>query len=1087
MLTVYKASAGSGKTFQLVVEYLKLLVANPSNYKHILAVTFTNKATNEMKSRILEQLYALAQNEGSDYLPVLTEELKLPQKMIRQRAKVVLKNILHDYNRFSVNTIDSFTQRVIKAFNREMGISPNFTLELDDSMILEEAVDRLLSKIDSDAKLRKWLVQFSEEKIKENHSQQIETDIKALGKELFNEKFQLFFPEANKSEYTRENLEMLRNELYKIIAGFENTIAKMAKEAVASMHDSDFSFNDFSYKLSGVAGYIKKLSEGTIYEPGARVLQAEEDPLKWFAKNHKEKVALQFCVEHHLHPQLCKILDFYRSNSIEYNTAIVVKKQLRMLGILTDLKEEIRLLANEKGVLQISDSNLLLSRIIGNSESPFIYEKIGNHFRNFMLDEFQDTSALQWNNFKPLIANSLSEGNNNLLVGDVKQSVYRWRNSDWNILATGIQDAFPGFPPAEKPLEKNWRSEKNIIDFNNAVTGSLKTTFEESLFEKTEPEIQQVYREKFGKIYEHFLQQPGKPERERKGFAKVEFFPEEDFEEQSNLKLVEEVKQLQDKGLQASEIAILIRRNNEGAKIIETFLAAAKQEENAGYNLSVLSNESLFLHASKGVNFVIFTVELLVDPQNKITKAAMLHLWKSWLEKELKKSGIILNGKKSQLAFDFISETEKNSPLDINFENKFDELLQPVINEIKEKVLLLSLDETITEICASFHLFQVESELPFLQTLIDKAAEIKKTVSNDLSNLLYWWAEKGNQISVSVNENTNSVRLLTIHKSKGLEFSAVLIPHFNWNSSWSPQYAPLLWCSSGKAPFNRFPLLPVKAAEELKETFFKFDYYDEKASSFIDTLNLVYVAFTRAKSVLMIHCKDNGTKNSPGKFVNGLLKDALKQMEAVNSFAQSWNSEKTVFSFGEIPVFEPVQIKSNSNIIKHYSYNDFHQRIKLRLSSDGFLVKGEMNKSVKNWGKIIHEILSTVETAEDVEKACRKALHDGKINDKELDIIRDKIETGIKNPEVGSWFDGSYKILNERSLLTNQRNLRPDRMMFSGKNAVVVDYKLGEEHPEKYHAQVRQYARTLKQTGFEKVEGYLWYINQNRIEKVGVF
>ncbi len=1087
MLTVYKASAGSGKTFQLVVEYLKLLIENPHNYRFILAVTFTNKATNEMKSRILEQLNLLGNNGKSDYLSILSTELNLSEELVRKQAKQALKYILHDYNRFSVNTIDSFTQRIIKAFNREMGISPNFTLELDNTMVLEEAVDRLLSKLDSDPKLRKWLVQFSEEKIKDNYSQRIEDDIKKLGKELFNEKFQLFFPEKDNSVYTRENLESFRIEIIKITTWFENTLKTKAKEAVSIINKNNFSFEDFTYKLTGIAGYLKSLSEGNVKEPGSRVLDAEQDSEKWIQKKHEHRAVLQTLVDTQLQPALLDILSFYRDNFIQYCTATAVKKQLRMLGILTDLKEEIKTLLHEKGMLQISDSNLLLSRIIGDSESPFIYEKIGSHFSYFMLDEFQDTSALQWNNFKPLIANSLSEGNNSLIVGDVKQSIYRWRNSDWNILATGIKDAFPGFPPIEKPLEKNWRSDLNIIDFNNAAIESLKNTFEEFLFDEIAPAEQPAYLGKFNKIYEHFRQEPGNPERERKGFVKIEFLEEENFEENSALQLVEEVKQLQDNGLAASEIAILIRRNSEGTKIIETFLAASKLKENSGYNLSVLSNESLFLYTSKGVNFIIFIIELLLNPEDKIAKSALLHLLKSWLKPELEKSGIHFNTETNiQFSFDF---ENKQWQLTADFEEEFENEFRHFLENVKKKVLLASLDETITEIAALFQLFTLESELPFLQALIDKAAEIKTSVSNDLSNLLHWWKEKGFKTSVIVNEDTNSVRLITIHKSKGLEFSAVLLPNFNWDSSWSPKLAPTLWCNSFVEPFNKFPLLPVKAVKELSSTWFKNEFYEEKVSSFIDTLNLAYVAVTRAKSVLAIHCKNpNAEKQErPGKSVNSLFKYALHQMSTSKDFGECWNNEQTLFQFGQLPFFKNEKKYRTSELIKNYRFTNFSSRIKLRINSEDFLLDREAGKSVKNRGKLVHEILSAIETGTDVEKACRAALNEGKINEQELEFIQTTIHSALQLPEVRTWFDGTYKVLNERNILSGEQILRPDRIMISGKNAVVVDYKAGEKNQEKYNAQVKRYARKLKETGIERVEGYLWYINKNEVEKVCEF
>ncbi len=1091
MLTVYKASAGSGKTFQLVAEYLKLLLKNPVSYRHILAVTFTNKATNEMKSRILEQLYLLANHRDSDYTKLLKNETSLTEKTIRERARRVLKNILHDYNRFSVSTIDSFTQRVIKAFNREMGISPHFTLELDNDLILEEAVDRLLAKVDSDKQLRKWLVEYSKEKIRENRSHRIEEDIKLLGGELFKEKFQLYFPLAGSGKntpYTRENLESFRKELDKITAWFENTLRTKGKEGVAIFSNEGLEMEDFSGKGRGIGGFWVKLAEGKFPNFTKTVADCAEDPEKWYAKTSKKTNQIHQLVETRLRPLLQEILFFYYENLTKYQSATEVRKQLRVLGILTDLKEEVTALLHEKGVLQLSDSNLLLSKIIGDSDSPFIYEKIGTRFNYYMLDEFQDTSSLQWENFKPLVANALAEGHPALLVGDVKQSIYRWRNSDWNILASQINSDFPHYPPTEIPLEKNWRSERNIIDFNNAAIGELKKAFENFLFEEIENED---YQEKFRSIYQHFRQEPGKPEKERKGKVEISFLPEDDFEENSANQLVEEVKQLQDKGLKASETAILIRKNKEGAKIIETFLAAAKRDENKGYNLSVLSNESLFLFASQGVNLVMRVVELLIDPENKIQKTALLHLWLSWLKPLLNDLGS-LQSNKSQLTFEFENSSPGDWLIDNDFEIVFDKELGATMEQLREKVLLTSLDETVTEICASFGLFDIQSELPFLQTLIDQAAGVKTSLSNDLSNLLFWWNEKGYKTSVTINEEVDSVRLLTVHKAKGLEFEAVLLPFFNWDTSWTGNQAPLLWCRPETGPFNRFPLLPVKAGSKLSDTIFQEDYFEEKVNSFTDTLNLVYVAFTRAKSALFVHCKkprekkNAKDKGKPGKSVNALLAYSLKQMANGydGNFAGCRNEENTAFRYGELPAFSKKEGTQEVGWIKKYHHHDFSNRIRLRLNSEDFLITGEQNRSVKNTGKLVHEILAEVETADHIQSACNKAFREGRITEAEQEAILKKLEKSLENPAIKSWFDGSYKVLNERNLLAPEKILRPDRIMVSGKQAVVVDYKWGEKMPEKYRKQVIRYAETLKASGFGKVEGYLWYINQDEVEKV---
>ncbi len=1083
MLTVYKASAGSGKTFQLVVEYLRLLLKNPLNYRHILAVTFTNKATNEMKTRILETLNDLASGKASKYIAEIQKENHLSEEQIRKNAKLVLKNILHDYNRFSISTIDSFTQRTIKAFNRELGISPNYRLELNSEMILAEATDRLLAKIDKDKKLLNWLKDFSREKIEESYSQRIEEDIKALGKELFKENFQLFFPDNSESVYSRENLISFGKELNQLKIQFENNSKNLGKKAVNLISDNGFSVDDFFYKKAGIAGFLQTIANGEIKEPGSRVLAAEAAPENWYSDKHPNAAKLHRLAETLLQPLLHELLEFYRNNEEQYFTVLAVQKQLRMLGILTDLKEEIKLLLHEKGVLQMSDSNLLLSKIIGQSDSPFIFEKTGSYYNHFMLDEFQDTSGLQWHNFKPLITNSLAEGNKNLLVGDVKQSIYRWRNSDYRILAEQIHFDFTENQLEKHTLDKNWRSDKNIIDFNNRIFENLKTIFEENLLKSIE-ENTENHIERFRNIYRSIEQQPGKNDAAQKGYVKISFLDEKDFETDSAELLIEQVKQLQDKGIKASETAIIIRKNKEGTPIIEAFLAAAGLPENSNYNLSVLSNESLFLFASQAVLTIIDIVSLIINPDNKICKVSLLNHWENWLKPEILKRG--------KPVHDFQNRNETSSqsqnPFNGNFETIFKNELESKLELIKKKVLLTSLDEAIIQICSVFQLFEIENELPFIQTLIDKAGEMKSSLSNDLSNFLFWWNENGFTTSVNVNEEVDSIRLLTVHKSKGLEFKAVLLPYFDWKIGQPGNLSPILWCKPETEPFDKFPLLPVKSGSALKKSIFKNDYYEETASNFIDVFNMTYVAFTRSKSALIINCpkpkESSGNSEDSVKPIQFMLNIALGSLTLHEQFSECWNEDKTVFQFGSIVTSLEKKEQSKSILIDKYQFNDFSERVKLRNSGEDFLLTGESKGAVKNKGKIIHDILSTVKTKNDIENACSKALIDGVINEFEMTEILNILNYNFQNPQIADWFSGKYKVLNERSLLTNERLFRPDRIIISENNAIVVDYKTGEKKSDSYNRQVKRYAKILKETGFEKVEGYLWYINQKEIEKV---
>ncbi len=1087
MLTVYKASAGSGKTFHLVFEYMKLLFIDPFNYRHILAVTFTNKAAFEMKSRILRQLFLLSVNEASPYLKLLMEELKLSEKNIREKALRVLQNILHDYSRFSVSTIDSFTQRIIRAFNRETGISPQFTLGLDNDPILDEAVDRMISRLDSDKHLRDWLVGYSEEKIRENRSQRIEDDIKFLGSELFREKFQIFFPDSKDSEYSRENIESIRIELNKLISWFEKTLKLKGVNGVNVIFSNGLGPDDFAGKSYGIGNFFVRLSKGVIPNITDTVLACAEDPEKWFTQKSNIKDRIRKVVEAELRPLLKEILKFYEDNAPLFNASVEVLRQLRVLGILTDLKEEIKDILHEKGILQISDSNLLLSKIIGNTDTPFIYEKTGNWFNYYIIDEFQDTSGLQWNNFKPLISNALSQGFSALMAGDVKQSIYRWRNSDWNILASGIYNDFPQYPMNEIRLGHNWRSRNNIIDFNNVVTGELIQAFKKFLYEDIQDE---VYKDKLTDIYNSYLQEPGIIADERNGLAEVNFLSPDDFSSNAVDFLIEQVKYLQDRGISASSTAILIRKNDEGPGIVEKFLAASGLPENKGYNLSVISGESLFLYVSKGVNVVMLAVSLLIDPENRINKTALLYFWLSWLKPNLKKEEVLFVEEQADNGYPQNNDPDfflNKDDLDAVFESE----LGRKISILKEKVLLLSPDETISTICKLFGLFNLRAELPFLQTLIDKAAEIKASYPNDLSNLLLWWNDKGYKISVSVNEDVDAVKLLTVHKAKGLEFEAVLLPFFNWDTSPAGNRAPLIWCHSDISPFNRFPLVPVKFTSRLDKTIFRNDYLNEKVNSYIDTLNLVYVALTRAKSALFVSCINPDEKNISGRTkknitaINSLLRYSLNKMAAENKFADCWYEDKTIFRYGNLPTLVNEKIVMHTDHPGKYHFYDFHDRIRLRLSNEDSSSEEDKTRSVKNTGKLVHEILAAVETADDFEKACDAALAEGKVNVTERGKILSKLKKGLRHPLICDWFSGRYRVLNERNLLTPEAILRPDRIMIKGEKAIIVDYKWGEKLTEKYHRQVSRYAGILKKCGIKEVEAYVWYINLGEVQKAG--
>ncbi len=438
-LRIYKASAGSGKTFRLAVEYLKIALSSEWNYKHILAVTFTNKATTEMKYRVVQELYKLANGEQTAYLDVLKTEMGLNEVELEARAQKCLKRILHDYSRFSISTIDSFFQRVIKAFNRELGINTAYQVDLNDDQILDEAVDELLLSIEDDRDLLEWLKQFARDKILEGGGWNLKGDILKLGRQIYNETFK----ELNQSLYEKLNdrvfIRNYRRDLQQIIFQYESKLKQLGKEGLRLIENAGLTVADFKYGSTSAANSFVKMLKAD-FVPGSRVVQAVEDAANLYKKNDPAAVKE---VAGQLQPLLAEAVRFYKQENQNCHTARLIVNQLYTLGILVDLQEMVRKVTRNKGVILISESGSLLKQIIADSEAPFVYEKTGIYYQHFMIDEFQDTSGLQWGNFRPLIGNSLSENNLGMLVGDVKQAIYRWRSGDWNLLASKVACAFP--------------------------------------------------------------------------------------------------------------------------------------------------------------------------------------------------------------------------------------------------------------------------------------------------------------------------------------------------------------------------------------------------------------------------------------------------------------------------------------------------------------------------------------------------------------------------------------------------------------------------------------------------------------------
>ena len=1119
-LKVYKASAGSGKTFRLAIEYMKLALTNDTNYRHILAVTFTNKATAEMKSRIIGELYKLARGTDSVYMKVLTDELGWQPMMVERQAQLVLKRILHDYSRFSISTIDSFFQRVIKAFNRELGINAAYNVELDEKSILEEAADRLIQSVEDDPKLLEWLDAFASDKIREGKGWNLKKDIIRLGSEIYNETFK----SLNETLYEKLNdhlfLREYREKLNKIIAQYNNKLKSLGQEGLNILAMESLSADDFKSKGSGPAAGFQKMKDQK-FVLNVTTLKSTTELSAWVTASTKEplKSRLEGVAETKLMPKMQEAVRWVESQSRTYITAKLIVNQLYTLGILVDLRKTVKELCREKGIVLISDSGHLLKDVIADSETPFVYEKTGSVYSHFMIDEFQDTSGLQWNNFRPLIGNSLSENNLSMVVGDVKQAIYRWRSGDWRLLAGKLGESFPAFGLHNEVLDSNWRSNGKVIRFNNTIfrlaPELLQQNIEEELSDAgiTENPLHITVSE----VYADSVQRISNAKVADLGYVRVRFLEskKEFAAENEQLilnELVESIKSLQDKGVKAIEMAILVREKKQARLIADLFLELKGLPENRAYNFDILSGESLYIANSEVIGFIISVLTGFLNPDDQVVRAEVNYLYYQKIYPRLKGNCFAEergNGKEE-------SEGEPATQLAMKFEERnleSETLYEPSVNQqfeelnFPENELLRFLDskkmdelvagkpilEIIYSICEKFNLFSLADELAYLQAFVDQISVFERNHASELTSFLNWWDENGARFTIPVSDSIDAINVLTIHKSKGLEFLHVFVPFFDWSvhPNSSPEMAPLLWCKPEVEPFNQMELVPVRYKADVGNSIFYREFFAEKFNTFIDNLNLMYVVFTRAKAGLWVWASYSNKLNTIGDLLKLAVEkqsdfglSGLKDEESVQ-FSTVYDPEKRLLEMGEIAVSAEDNQKEGQKMkdvrLSEFEFTDFRKFIQIRNLGENFFTRDSKKNSGINKGKLIHEILSLIETAGDLTKAVKRIETDGKINSVEAEKIKTELAELFVDPEVKSWFDGTYRVVNERNILTGANGLkRPDRIMIGEDRVVVVDYKSGENESDNYKYQLRSYMRELQNCGYANVTGFIWYTRQNK-------
>ncbi len=1080
-LTIYKASAGSGKTFRLTKEFLHLIFKYPENYRKILAVTFTNKATAEMKNRILSELNKLAKGLESKYKEDLKNHYKLTDSEVQSKAQKILTLLLHDFSKFSVSTIDKFFQKIIRSFTREVGIQPGYSIELNQNEILTKVIDELLLDLDSNKELKDWLSQLATDKIEQGSKWDFKDDIQKLAKEIFKEEFKAFDKQLIQKMSDKDFLNDYIKQLQEIKAKFENTMESIANKALTQIKENELVIEDFKWGKSSVPNYFNKVLNKD-YELKTRTINGTEDYNEWFTEKSSKKEIIEKTLDNGLFYSLNEIVDYYTTNKTNYYTSVEIKKYIHTLGILTDISKKLREYCEEQNMFLISDAAKLIQIIIDNNDSPFIYEKTGNIYRHFMMDEFQDTSKIQWHNFRPLISNSLAHGSKNLVVGDVKQSIYRWRNSDWEILSEEIEKDFKQYNPDAQTLNINWRSKKNIIDYNNAVfkytAHILQNDFNgehEDLSQNENP-----FKTKITEAYHDVFQNIPAGNSKEVGYVNHTFLNDKDYDswkDEVKQRVLSIIENLQDKGYDLKDIAILVRNGREGQEIANT-LIEYKNQNNSYYKFDFISNDSLYLANSSLVKFIIALLEFILNSDDEINLSFIAYENSIYLQPDNLENidlHTILRASNSE---------DKEKRLQEIFPKDFIESL--------EQIKQLPIYELIDRLVRIFKLNDQTNELPYLKAFLDIILDFSKKSTSDLHSFVNWWKEDGINKTLSISENQDAIRIITIHSSKGLEFKNVIIPFCNWEIDHKPLQTNILWCKTNEEPFNQLDLIPVKYSKKLSDTIFQNNYLKEKFHAYVDNLNLLYVAFTRTEQNLFsfspIKEKSNGIKN-----VGDLLYFAYHNYKnyAVNesliSFEENWNEEDHVYEFGKLSEAKHTKEKLPDEFeLSRFESYDIKNKLRLKLHDNSFFT-GRENAPFKkvNHGKILHEVFENIQVETDVPAAIDKMIFEGKISPEEKPELIAKIKKTFENNQIKNWFSNKWIVKTEAEIiLTNGKTARPDRVISNHEKSIVIDYKFGEQEEEKHHQQVKGYMDLLKQMENKEVEGYLWYVDMNLIRQV---
>jgi ATP-dependent exoDNAse (exonuclease V) beta subunit len=1042
-LTLYRSSAGSGKTRTLAKEYIKLALAGRGDsFRHILAVTFANKATQEMKQRIVEYLADFASGKSNNLSAEVATELNLTPQMLRQRSAEVLAAILHQYSQFNISTIDAFFQRVIRAFTREAGLLGNFRLEVDNDLVLQEVVAALLDELGPEhPELTKWIIQFSKNELQEGKNWNIQRALVGFAKEVLKEEFKQVEADVMQADAARhrENLATLQAEVNRI----KQFMKERADRALAALEQHGLGVDDFWFGDRGTAyRYFREFANMDTYpHEGAYMQKYLADSKNWAGKTSKNAAPLIRLADTVLLPLLREMVAYEEKHGIRRRTAEAIMRNYFSFGLIADITRKLRDYKIENNVMLLADAPRFLNGIIQDSDTPFIYEKVGSWFRNYLIDEFQDTSRFQWQNFVPLLKEASDQQLDNLIVGDVKQSIYRWRGGDLQILQHEVVEQFGADRVEPRALATNYRSAGRIVAFNNAF------------FKAAADLVQQTVQDPLpADVYSDVAQQSAKwPEQ---GFVHLRFFKQADgdWEEAALQALPGWLEELQRQNVPLHDIAILVRKNSEGQRVANYLLQYQHSPDaKPGFKYDVVSNESLRLDTAWSINVLISALCVLKNPADRIARTQLVFE----LNRHRAASEVFAHAQRNELA--------GLLPAEFILQARF--------------LTKLSVFELTEELIRLFNLGTRPEELAYLQAFQDLVLEFSARERTDLVAFLEWWELNKEKKSIQVSDATEAVSILTVHKSKGLQFKYVIIPFCSWKLG--HERSPLLWVTANDPAFAALGPVAVTYSASLEQTLFAEAYRQERTKIYLDSLNMLYVAFTRAEAGLIVFAPEPVRGD-----LSTVAHVAHRVVQQQPELAAAWDGTRI-----EIGKLEPLEVHSEANPesvqLLQYLSSDWRKKLVIKRQGQEFFDAAVSDKRTKiNTGILLHQVLARLHQASEWGSVREIFFEECVLPDAVREQLDAQVAALLHHPVAATWFTKEWTVATEAPvLLPGGRSIRIDRFITNKKKAVLIDYKTGEKKASD-RAQISEYLEVVRQMGWPDAKAYLVYLQPLHIETV---